>query len=683
MPPFIFDTNQMGVMRISSLAGLFIFFWLYSPQLARAQTTDVVLTLADDPRVVIPIDGALEIYVDSSRREPVTGVRHKAFVPVGRTVPNVGYTGNTAHPNPIWLRFRLQNATRHSAQLYAHVNFWCFDSLQLFVVDAARDSLLTTSPVLGWRTPVEARPVNDRDFVFPFTIGPGADCLIYLRVYKLRGTQLIPISLWYESGYVANRPAEYLFWGGVLFSLLFVTAMSLFFFITTRDPIYWSYMFCVLCLIGFFSINGGFMNQFAFDAQFWFPRQNIYFLFPLLLFYSHLVFVRTFLPLKRTSARWLHRLGAVVIVAGLACLLLLAGERWVTYPPGLERAFMRIFTVVYWLPMPVIFSFVAVSISGRYYVAAGWLYLVAVSPFYLLNFGQVLANFGLIPTYGPFVNFKWYAVAALFEVLALTFGLAYRYKMMRDRTDKLLRKQREQERTSHASEVQSLALRNSMLEEKERIARDLHDNVGAQISLMITSLLHISRQAEQVPATDGSPGRAPDDSRMPRLADELRSVVGYAREAIRTLRETIWAINQESFTIGEFEERLNQYVNRYVQQVNGLEVEVHIEGPVSEPLSSVQVLNFFRIVQEALSNVVKHAQATHADVRLITHPDGAFHLTIHDNGGGLTSNGNSEDDRHYGIQNMKRRADELGGYFRIYNHNGTVVDVVRQSVENA
>ncbi|MBO0950435.1 sensor histidine kinase [Fibrella forsythiae] len=652
------------------------------PGWACAQTADVVvLTETDDLREKLSIESALELYVDSSRQQPLSGIELQPFRSVGRTIPNVGYTGATAHPNPIWLRFRIHNATHQNAQLYARINFWCFDSLQFFVVDPARDSLLTASSVLGWRTPVEARPLADRNFSFPLSIPAGVERVAYLRVYKLRGTQVIPLTLWHRAGYLANMPGEYLFWGGVLLSLLFVAVMSLFFFITTRDHIYWSYTLCVLCLIGFFFINDGFMNQFAFDAQFWLPRQNIYFLFPLLLFYSQLVFIRTFLPLQRTPARWLHRFSTVGLLAGLACILMLTAELLVTYPPGLEVTFMRVFTLLYWLPMPLIGAFVVVSIGRRYYVAAGWLYLVSVSPFYLLNFGQVMANFGLIPTYRPLVDFRWYAVAALFEVLALTFGLAYRYKLMRDRNDELLSSQREKERTTYVSEVQSLALRNNMLEEKERIARDLHDNVGAQLALMITSLLHISRQAEQVPVTGGRMGESHSDERMPRLADELRAVVGYAREAIRTLRETIWAINQESFTIEEFGERLNQYVNRYVQQINGLEVTVQIDGEPNEPLSSVQVLNFFRIVQEALSNVVKHAQATHADVRLITRPDGAFHLTIHDNGRGLNETRDEIDDRHYGIHNMKRRAEELGSQFRIYDHNGTVVDVVRHGAE--
>ena len=652
---------------------------LLSPLVVSGQTNDVVvLTEIDDPQATLPIDGALGIFVDSSRQLRLAGVQKQVFQPVGRMVANVGYTGATAHSRPIWLRFRVQNATHHPVSLLAKINFWCFDSLQLFVTNPVTNSLYATSAVLGWRTPVAARPVPNRNFYFPIAVPAGADFMIYLRVFKLRGTQVIPLSLWRAEAYNNQMPRDYLFWGGVLLSLLFVSVMSLFFFITTRDPIYWSYALCVVCLIGFFFINDGFMNQLAFEWQFWLPRQNIYFLFPLLLFYSQLIFVRTFLPLKKTPVRWLHRLSTVGLLGGLACTLMLVAELWVTYLPWFEMAVMRVFAVLYWLPMPLIGAYVVMSIGRRYYAAAGWLYLVAVTPFYLLNFGQVLANFGLMATYRPFIDFKIYAIAALFEVLALTFGLAYRYKLMRDKTDKLLRSQREKERTSYVSEVQTLAMKNTMLEEKERIARDLHDNVGAQLAFMITSLLHISRQAEHVLVPNGKPA----GNHVPRLADEVRTVVGYAREAIRTLRETIWAIHQERFTLDEFEDRLNQYVNRYVQQTDGLEVDVQIEGDPGEPLTSVQVLNFFRIVQEALSNVVKHANATHASVWLMTHPDGTFHLTIHDNGCGITEPEHRPDGRqHYGIHNMKRRAEELGGQFRIYDHGGTVVDVVRQGVE--
>jgi two-component system, sensor histidine kinase LadS len=627
----------------------------------------IVLTDADQTQTTLPVDGALSVYVDTTHQKNLTDVLRAPFRPVRHGVPNNGYTGGRNRATPFWLRLRLQNATQQPIRLYASVSFWCYESLQLFVVNQSNDSLLTQSASLGWQTPTEARPVHHRYFFFPLTVPPGANYMVYLRVYKVRGTQIVPITLLPQAVYEPWMQRDYLFWGGVLISLLFVSVMSLFFYLTSRDPIYWSYALCVSCLVGFFVINDGFLNQFGFAVQFWLPHQNSYFLFPMLLFYSQLVFVRIFLPLQRTQARWLHRLSSWVLVAGVGCVLMLLMEGVATYPAWLEMGLMQLFTALYWLPMLIIPAFIAAGFYRPSLRQPALLYFVAVKPFYLLNFGQILANFGLLPTYRPLVDFNYYAAAALFEALTIAFGLAYRYKLMRDDNDRLLTQQREQERLSHASEVESLALKNTTLEEKERIARDLHDNVGAQLAFMITSLLHISRQAEQQPVVSGKA-----------QADQLRAVVGYAREAIRTLRETIWAIHQERFTLDEFEERINQYVNRYVQQTNGLEVDVKIEGDRNQPLTSVQVLNLFRIVQEALSNVVKHARATHATVRLRTQPDGTFHLIIQDNGQGMTLPTDSEGtDRHYGIRNMKRRAEELGGQFRIYAQEGTVVEAVK------
>lgn len=658
-------------MRVRWLIGwllLNVGLGTYPTGVVRAQSAPaVVLTSTDDLSAALPLDGALSLYIDTTHRQTLTEVMHQPFRAVGHAVPNIGYTGGSSRSAPFWLRLQVQNATQQPAHLYAAVRFWCYESLQLSVVNRATDSLLMQSAPVGWRTPVAARPVHNRCYYFPVEVPPGADYVLYLRVHKLRGTQVVPMTLLRQEAYEARMQRDYLFWGGVLLSLLFMSVMSLFFFITSRDPIYWSYALCVWCLIGFFAINDGFLNQFAFEVQFWLPRQNIYFLFPLLLFYSQLIFVQTFLPLRQTPRRWIHRLSVWTLWGGLGCVLMLLMEAVVTYPAWAERLMMQLFVVLYWLPMPVIAAFVFTSLYHRYFVLASWLYLIAVTPFYVLNFGQVLANFGLIPTYRPLVDLTYYAAAALFEVLTLAFGLAYRYKLMRDHNDRLLTSQREQERTSYATEVQSLALRNSVLEEKERIARDLHDNVGAQLAIMITSLLHISRQAEEQPLVNGKA-----------QADQLRGVVGYARDAIRTLRETIWAIHQERFSLDEFEDRLNQYVNRYVQQTDKLEVDVQVEGDMNQPLTSVQVLNLFRIVQEALSNVVKHARATQATVRLTTRTDGTFHLTIHDNGQGLNWSGDSAEgiDRHYGLRNMKRRAEELGGQFRIYAHEGTVVEAV-------
>ncbi|MCK8492390.1 histidine kinase [Spirosoma sp. RP8] len=625
----------------------------------------VDLSTSDDQ---ISLRGKLAYFRDSSARKSVQDVITATFQPVTTPVPNFGIITGVKVAKPAWLRFRVQNKSAEEQRWLAEIDFWCFDELQLFLVDD-QNRIFSTSPVIGWKTPAARRPFNHRHYWFPINLAGHQNVTAYLRVVKQRGTQIVPLELIRASAYEPLLQESYLFWGGVLFTLAFVAVMSFIFFLITLDRIYSKYIFCLLGLVGFFIINDGFLNQFAFDEQFWLPRQNVYFLFPLILFYSQLLFVRTFLPLHRTpSYRW-HKIGTVVLGCGVFCLLALIIERFTPYSPLLELFLIRLFSIFYWFPVPVIVAYIVISIVRNYHVKEAWLYLIAVLPFYTLNLGQVLANFGLLPTYELVAKFMYYAPAALFEVLVLTVGLAYRYKMNRDQTERLIKERTIQQKRTYEAEVQTLAMKNSLLIEKTRIARDLHDNVGAHLAFVVTNLTHISDQAEKQPSMDRQ-----------LWSDQLRTIVSYTREAIKLLRETIWAIHQESFTVEEFSERLNQYINRYVQETDGLHVDVVVTGTQAQRLTSTQVLNLFRIVQEALNNVIKHANATQAKVRLQVLAGGRISLRIHDNGRGFTWANGAVSDHHYGLRNMQTRAEELGGSFRVFAEEGTTVEVTVDAV---
>ncbi|ADB42167.1 sensor histidine kinase [Spirosoma linguale] len=624
----------------------------------------VVLPVVDDK---LSLRGTIASLQDSSHSKTIADViqlaNTGAFQPITSPVPNFGIITGLKTATPHWLRFRLKNTLNVPQDWLAEIDFWCFDELQLFVVDT-HNRVLSTSPTIGWKTPARQRIKNNRHFWFPFTVPAGQVVTAYLRVVKHRGTQIVPVELIRASAYDSVVQESYLFWGGVLFTLTFMAVMSLIFFLTTFDQIYSRYIFCLLGLVGFFVINDGFLNQFGFAAQFWMPRQNVYFLFPLVLFYSQLTFVRRFLSLWRTpSHRW-HRISTVVLWSGILCLVALTAEWFTPFTPTLELVLVRLFSALYWLPLPVIVGYICISIIRRYHAQEAWLYLIAILPFYTLNLALVFANFGLLPTYEPVSCFAYYAPAALFEVLVLMVGLAYRYKVARDQTEKLIKERTIQQQRTFEAEVHTLALQNNLLVEKERIARDLHDNVGAHLAFVVTNLTHISAQAEKKPITDGQ-----------RLASQLRTIVTHTREAVKLLRETIWAINQESFTVEEFAERLNQYINRYVHETDGLHVDVQVSGSQSYKLSSSQVLNLFRIVQEALNNVLKHAQASQATVQLFVEDDGHINLRIHDNGQGFSWTGEALAPHHYGLRNMETRAQELGGTFRIFAEEGTTVEV--------
>ncbi|GAB3267870.1 hypothetical protein GCM10027347_37030 [Larkinella harenae] len=636
---------------------------LLFPVVSRAEQPVITMPSGNDALV---LDHGLWYIQDTTHRLTIDEVLKPTiaaqFQPSFSPVPNFGYTSGNQHAYPVWLRFRLRNPSEVVQALFCQIDFWAFDELQLFITDG--EQVLEVSPVYGWKTPVAQKTVYHRNFWFPFSLPAQKEVVCYIKAFKSRGVQVLPICIRPQHTLATFILKDYAFWGGIFAIFAFVIVISFFFYLTTLDRIYGKYILCVVSLAGYFFINDGFLYQFFFGSQFWMPNRNIYFVFPLLLFFFQLLFVRSFLSLQNTPSRLWHRIATVALAGGLFCLISLLAE-WVLYvPPAVELVLMRLFIIFYWLPMPLIWAFIVVNLIRRYRVQEAWLYLVAVTPFYTLNFLVILCNFRLLPTYTFLESYENYALAALFEVMVLTFGLAYRYKLIRDHNEQLSDERTQQQRLAYEAHVQALQLKNDSLQEKERIARDLHDNVGAQLSFIVTSLQQIGRQTEKQPIPNTF-----------QLTLQLRSIVDYTREAIKMLRDTIWAIHQESFTLEEFEERINHYVSRYFQQMEAPQVLIQTEGHLTQPLTSVQALNMFRIMQEALHNVVKHAQATKVTVLLRAKDDGSFRLSVSDNGNGFVWNDGESFDNHYGLQNMKKRAEELGGQFRIYADHGTVVEV--------
>src|ERR687885_122517 len=102
----------------------------------------------------------LAYFIDSTRFRTWADINRpaiqRAFQPVTTPVPNFGYITGLKAARPVWLRFNALNSTNQDQKLLTEIDFWCFDELQLFVVDD-QQRVLSVSPVIGWKTPVEQR----------------------------------------------------------------------------------------------------------------------------------------------------------------------------------------------------------------------------------------------------------------------------------------------------------------------------------------------------------------------------------------------------------------------------------------------------------------------------------------------------------------------------------------------
>lgn len=211
-------------------------------------------------------------------------------------------------------------------------------------------------------------------------------------------------------------------------------------------------------------------------------------------------------------------------------------------------------------------------------------------------------------------------------------------------------------------QIYELEKEMAVQKERERISRDLHDNVGSQLTNIITGLglAEIYNKTEKNKA----------DNLLHLLKDEVR-------ETMTQLRETIRALKSSEMSLENFVIELRKIIERHLKYYSG---EILLETDDTDYndliLNPLQALHLFRIIQEAITNSIKHAEANRIEVK-ISHNGEIISLSVKDNGTGM-----KEDDAALlngsGIENMKKRAEEIGAEFKMISqiNIGVTINVI-------
>lgn len=171
-------------------------------------------------------------------------------------------------------------------------------------------------------------------------------------------------------------------------------------------------------------------------------------------------------------------------------------------------------------------------------------------------------------------------------------------------------------------------------QEKERISRDLHDNVGGQLSFVLLSLEGLTNEEKE------------------KREEVVKSINESVRQVIGNLRETIWAISDEHITIQDLSDKLKVYA-RNIFRHSGVQVKFQEQININISMNALVGLNLFRICQEIINNAFKHSKASQLDVNISSNNN--ITIIIADNGKGFPENVDSDG---YGFSNIKKRADE-------------------------
>ena len=194
----------------------------------------------------------------------------------------------------------------------------------------------------------------------------------------------------------------------------------------------------------------------------------------------------------------------------------------------------------------------------------------------------------------------------------------------------------------------SIRQREVLSIERARIARDIHDDVGARLTRI--SML-ISMAAER-------------DSEVSGIADEVREVV-------RALDEVVWAVEPRNDTLSAFVDYVYNYAENFVSSSNlGIRAKFPPEAPEAK-LSSVVRHAVFMCIKEALNNTVKHAEASYVFIAMETVCD-KVEIRIGDDGKGFASTRKGGN----GLLNMRTRMEEIGGSFEIGPRHGGGTEAV-------
>ena len=197
----------------------------------------------------------------------------------------------------------------------------------------------------------------------------------------------------------------------------------------------------------------------------------------------------------------------------------------------------------------------------------------------------------------------------------------------------------------------------SILEERNRLALELHDAVSQKLfSLVLTA-----ESTETLLERDGEAARA-----------QVERLKQLSREALDELRSLILELRPPDLDRDGLCGALRKHVE-VLRQLHGVEIELKIDDAVSAG-GDGRDQEVLRIAQEALQNALRHARATHVEIRLGRH-DGQLALEVRDDGVGFQPDDPELRSRRLGLTSMEERADRLGGRLRIHSAPGQGTDI--------
>ncbi len=231
-----------------------------------------------------------------------------------------------------------------------------------------------------------------------------------------------------------------------------------------------------------------------------------------------------------------------------------------------------------------------------------------------------------------------YEIIGLLALILVVASITYLiYKQQKAKAERLRLK----------ANLAQIETQNKLQEQRLQISRDLHDNIGSQLTFIISSLENMKYSFE-----------------LPKkLEKKLGAMEVFASATMTDLRDTIWAMDKNEISISDLRMRISDFVKRAKEATQEISFRFEMDEKLDpeHAFSSKIGINIYRILQEAVNNAIKHAKATEIAIHLNQVEDG-LQMSIMDKGKGFNLNQVIQGN---GLNNMKKRAAGIGATLNV------------------
>lgn len=538
-----------------------------------------------------------------------------------------------------WIAFDVENTLNYAVHLMFKEQSSSINQLQLFRMD--ENGKIFPLGLTGDHFPFKQRPYRNRSFIYPIVLTAHEKTTFFLWADKRGQNMYMPMSIGRDIDIIQAEIPQHTLFGFYTGIFVFAVIFNLLLFASLRDKIhlyYAVYIFCTLIFI---------LEEEGLAFQWFYPN------LPGLQDYMRLIMaslscglliqvMQLFVNQNQSNSRFFRftnyykRFCWVMSVIPVLMLFksFIALEKTVFY----INNFLALLTVI------VIIICVVERIRAGYKL--GWYYFIATVMLLFGVFNYVfntlgLTNFNLLKPNGLVVGLTA-------EIIFLSFALTQRYNYLKKEKEILL-----EEKSKHQVDLAD-GIFNAQEDERTRLARDLHDDLGGTLSIIKLNITAFQHKVLQLTT----------DERV--FYDKT---IGMIEKACADLREISHNLMPKNFEQTGLIETLNEHFTTLNQSGK---IAFDFVFQVEHRIESAMEITIYRIVNELVNNIIRHSFASKATIQILSF-DERINIMTEDNGIGFNPD---IDKKGLGIQNILSRVNYLKGKIQVdSNQNGTTTTI--------